>query len=166
MDRDEAQARLDRIRAFAAELEAVEREGVAALDEGQRRAIAEYHRTLATDLTSRFDVDRDEGQRRMSIGMRIASLVGAIALCAAVFLFFYRIWGWLSTPAQVALLVLAPLAAIAATEAAHRFDRGRHFVFIAALIACACFVLNVMMIGRIFAMTESPNAVGIWSAYA
>jgi hypothetical protein len=98
--------------------------------------------------------------------MRIASLLGAIALSAAVFLFFYRIWGVLSTGAQVSLLVAAPLLAITLTELAHRYDRSRDFVFIAAVIACACIVLDVIMIGDIFAITDSPGALAIWGAFA
>src|SRR5262249_1514297 len=107
-----------------------------------------------------------DAQRRMSLGMRIASLLGAIALSAAVFLFFYRIWGALSTSTQVALLAAAPAVAIALTEFAHRADRTRHFVFIGAVIACACMVLDLMMIGDIFAMNDSSNAFAVWAAFA
>jgi hypothetical protein len=96
MNRDEAQARLDRIEAFASELAELRRDGTVSLDEAQLHAIAEHHRRLTADLAARFDVDRGAGQRQMTLGMRIASLLGAIALCAAVYLFFYRIWGWIA----------------------------------------------------------------------
>jgi hypothetical protein len=79
MDRAEAQARLNRIRAFRAELDALDREGIVALDEAGRRAILDHHDRLVADLASRFDVDRDEGQRRMSLGMRVASRNGSSA---------------------------------------------------------------------------------------
>src|SRR5437762_2520358 len=101
MDREAAPARLNRIRCFNSELAALEPGGVMTLNEGQRLAIAAYHQRLLADLTAQFDLDRDEGQQRMSLGMRIASILGAIALSAAVFLFFYRIWGGLSTTVQV-----------------------------------------------------------------
>ncbi len=166
MNRDEAQARLNRIEAFASELAALQRDGALSLDEAQVQAIAEHHRRLTADLAARFDVDRGAGQRQMTLGMRIASLLGAIALCAAAYLFFYRIWGWITIPVQVSILVAAPLVGIALTETAHRFDRSRHFVFIAGLIACASLVLNVTMIGRIFAMTDSPNALAVWAIFA
>jgi hypothetical protein len=165
MDRAEAQARLNRIRAFEAELAALTHDGVITLDTHQQQAIADHHRQVVADLVRQFDLDRDEGQRRMSIGMRIASALGAVALSAAVFLFFYRIWGLLQTSAQVAILAAAPLAGIAATEVAHRNDRSGHFVFIAAAIACACIVLNVALVGDIFAMTSSPYAVAVWAAF-
>jgi uncharacterized membrane protein len=166
MDREAAQARLNRIRTFNSELAALEQGGVITLNEGQRRAIAAYHQRLLADLTAQFDLDRDEGQQRMSLGMRITSILGAIALSAAVFLFFYRIWGRLSTPVQVVLLIGAPLLAVAATEIAHRLDGMRHFVFIAAAIACACIVMNIALLGEIFAMTDSPNALAVWAAFA
>jgi len=98
--------------------------------------------------------------------MRIAALAGAIALSAAVVLLFLRIWGDLAVPLQVGILLSAPLAAVALTETAYRFDRTRHFVFLAAVIACAAIVLDVMLIGDIFAMTDSPNALGVWAAFA
>ncbi len=158
MDRETAQARLNRIRSFNSELDALEQAAIVTLDESQRRAIAAYHQRLLDDLTAQFDLDRDEGQQRMSLGMQIASILGAIALSAAVFLFFYQIWGRLSTTVQVTLLAGAPLVAVVATEIAHRLDRTRHFVFVAAVIACACIVMNVALVGEIFAMTDSPKS--------
>jgi uncharacterized membrane protein len=166
MDRKAAQARLNRIRTFNSELSLLQQDGVVTLDDVQRRAIADYHQRFLADLTARFDLDRDEGQQRMSLGMRIASILGAIALSAAVFLLFYRIWGRLSTTVQVVLLMGAPLVSVVLTEVAHRFDRTRHFVFVAAVIACACIVMNVALLGDIFAMTDSPNALAVWAAFA
>lgn len=166
MDREAAQARLNRIRIFTDELAALERNGVVALDAGQRQAIETHHRQLITSLGAEFDLDRDDAQRRMSAGMRVASLAGAVALSAAVVLLFLRVWGNLSTTLQVGILLSAPLVCVALTEAAYRFDRSRHFVFLAAVIACAAVVLNVMMVGNIFAMTDSPNALAVWAAFA
>jgi hypothetical protein len=165
MDRDAAQARLNRIRAFSAELEALRQAGVLSLDAAQQDAFSAYHRALIADLTARFDLDRDDTQRRMSVGMQIASVLGAIALSAAIFLFFYRIWGLLAIGVQVAALAAAPVVAVAATEFAHRHDRTRHFVFLFAVIACASIVMNVALIGDIFSMTDSPNALAIWAAF-
>jgi len=166
MDREAAQARLDRIGQFRAELDALEHDGVVILDAAGRRAIADYHQRAIAELTSHFDLDRGEQQRRMSLGMRIAALIGAVALSAAIFLFFERIWGDLSTVAQVVILVAAPVVGLLLTETAHRLDRTRHLVFVAAVIACACMVLNVTMLGDIFAMTDSPNAFLVWAAFA
>ncbi len=78
MDREAAQARLNRIRTFNSELSVLQQDGVVTLDDVQRRAIADYYQQLLADLTARFDLDRDEGQQRMSLGMHIASILGAI----------------------------------------------------------------------------------------
>lgn len=166
MDRAEAQARLDRVLAFSDELAALERDGVLVPDERQRQAIHAYHARLTSDLTSRFDLDQGDAQRQMSVGMRAAAVVGAVALSASIYLFFYRIWGLLPASAQVALLVAAPILAIALTELASRVDRSGHFVLLAAGVACACVVLNVLMIGQMFAMRDSPNALAVWAAFA
>jgi len=80
MDRDAAQQRLNRIRAFQAELAALEEQGILTLDAGERSVVAEYHHATIDDLARHFDVDRDDRQRRMSLGMRIASVLGAVGL--------------------------------------------------------------------------------------
>lgn len=166
MDKSEAQARVDRIASFTSELAVLERDGVVSLTDDQRRLLAGYHQNVLSTLSAQFDVDRGDVQRRMSIGMRVASIVGAVALSAAVYLFFYRFWGELSIAAQTAILVAAPLFGIALTEVASRVDKTRHFVFIASLIACACIVLNVSTLGALFAMTDSPNALLVWALFA
>src|SRR5262249_20067039 len=83
-----------------------------------------------------------------------------------VVLLFYRIWGGLSTAVQVAVLAAAPLASLGLVETAHRIDRARHLVFVAAVIACAAFIMNVSVAGDIFAMRISPNALAAWAALA
>jgi hypothetical protein len=166
MDKSEAQARADRIASFTSELGTLEHDGVLSLTADQRRVLANYHQQILSTLSSQFDVDRGDVQKRMALGMRVGSIVGAAALSAAVYLFFYRIWGRLSIPAQVLILVAAPIAGVALTETAWRLDKTRYFVFIASLIACACIVLNVSMLGSIFAMTDSPNALLVWAVFA
>jgi hypothetical protein len=66
---------------------------------------------------------------------------------------------------QVAVLAAAPVVAVAGTELAHRYDRTRHFVFLFAVVACASIVMNVALIGDIFSMADSPNALAIWGAF-
>jgi hypothetical protein len=60
-------------------LATLDQEGVVVLEERQRQTIADYHQRFLTDLTARFDLDRDEGHQRMSLGMRIAAILGATA---------------------------------------------------------------------------------------
>ena len=113
-----------------------------------------------------FDVDRGTAERRMSIGMRLASLLGAAALTAAVVSFVYRVWGSLSSPAQVVLLTAAPIAATAVMIAAGRLERTRYVASLFAIVACAAVVLQTMMLGTLFNVQSSPHALVVWAAFA
>lgn len=154
------------MRAFREELAALEREGVVALDEGSGERLDAHHSALVEDLRERFDVDVDGSQRRLSLGMRIASLIGAVALSAAVFFFFHRIWGFLGTAAQVVLLVTAPIAAAVLAGWIFRRERTGYFTSLAALVALACFVLNLSVMGQIFNLEPSRNAFLVWAVFA
>jgi uncharacterized membrane protein len=162
----EAQQRADQIGAFARELGELEREGVLRLEPGDRARIEAYHAGVLERLAGSFDVDRTERQRQMSLGMRIASLVGAVTLSAAVVLFFYRVWGLLATPSQLAVLAAAPLLLLGAVEAAARREKTLYVASILAITATAAFILDVSVVGVIFNMRPSPFAFALWGAFA
>jgi len=161
-----AQQRADQIEAFTHELGELEREGVLRLEPGDRARIGDYHARLLERLAGSFDVDRTERQRRMSLGMRIASLVGAVTLSAAVVLFFNRVWGLLATPAQLAVLAAAPLVLLGAVDVAARREKTHYVASILAITATAAFILNVSVVGVIFNMRPSPVAFALWGAFA
>jgi len=96
----EAQQRVYRIRAFRRELAQLAHEGVLALSGEQCTKLDAYHDATLADLAARFDVDISESQRQMSLAMRIASALGGLAFCTAVFLFFYRYWGCSAQPCR------------------------------------------------------------------
>jgi uncharacterized membrane protein len=162
----QAQQRADQIEAFVRELEELEREGVVRLPPGDRGRIDAYHAGLVEQLARRFDVDRSDRQRRMSLGMRIASLIGAVTLSAAVVLFFYRVWGLLATPAQLAVLGAAPLALLVAVDVAARREKTLYVASILAITATAAFILDVSVVGAIFNMRPSPFAFALWGGFA
>ena len=164
--RRDAQRRVDQINAFTRELAQLERDGVLALGPDQRDTVERHHQGLLAELARRFDVDRTEGQRQMALGMRIASLLGAVTLSAAVVLFFYRVWGVLSTPVQVAALVAMPLVMLAAIEVAARLEPTRYIAAVISLIAAASFALNLSGVGAIFNMVPSPAILAVWAAFA
>lgn len=166
LSRTEAQQRADGIRVFRRELERLQQEGIAALTEQQRQAIAEHHDGLLAEYARVFDIDPDMQAKRLSLGMRIASFLGALALAASVFFLFYRFWGLFAATAQVAVLLLASLATFAATVWLDRKDASGYFTKIAALLAFACFVLNITMLGQIFNITPSDKAFLPWAAFA
>jgi hypothetical protein len=166
VSRSEAQRLAGRIRPLREGFALLEREGVLTLTPDQRTRFEEWAaRTLAA-LASRFDVDTSDAQTRLSWGLRIASTLGAIALCAALVLFFQRFWGYLTTPAQVSLLIAAPLLALAGAEWAARLEKTLYFAGLLAFIALACFILDLAVLGDIFNITSTENALLALGAFA
>lgn len=165
-DKAWAQRRADRIGAFRAELEQVESEGVLSLDDEQRSGLAAYHTRLLNDLEAAFDIDTSATARQMSTGMRIVSFLGALALSAAVFFFFYRFWGLISTMSQVTILVAAPLLLLTGVEIAARREQTLYFSSLITLVAFAAFVLDLSMLGQIYSITPSQNAFLAWGTLA
>jgi uncharacterized membrane protein len=166
MNTDEAQKRADRIRAFRAELAEAERERVIALSPEQRQQLNAYHDGVLRKFADTYDVDTSGEQKQLSMGMRIVSFLGAAAISAAVFFFFYRFWGLLTIPVQVAILVAAPILASLGVELAARRERTLYFAAILGLTAFACFVLDLSMLGQIFNIAPTHNAFLVWAAFA
>src|SRR5262245_23012954 len=121
--------RASQVQAFKAELIQLAKEGIV-LEAGTLDRIRAHHGALLADTP-------DE---RLSLGMRVASTVGAIALSAAIFFLFYRFWGALSTPGQVALLIAVPVVLVALTDRLYRWEKSGYFAALAALAACAAFI--------------------------
>src|SRR6185503_19880577 len=92
-----------------------------------------------------FDIDRDMEAKQMSLGMRIASLLGALALAASAFFLFYQFWGRFSTASQVSILLCAGAGSFVATWWIQTRDASGYFAKLAAMVAFACFVLNIGM---------------------
>jgi len=165
MSQADAQKRADCIRAFREELRILEVEGVLALPDEQMQRVARHHDDTLRRLAQAFDIDTTEAQKQMSWGMRIASFLGALALCASVYLFFYRFWGLFGTAAQVALVVAAPLLAAIGTEFAARKERTLYIAGIVGLVAFGCFVLDLVVLGTVFNIAPSPRAFLPWAAF-
>jgi uncharacterized membrane protein len=164
--RRDAQDRADRIRIFRQELDALITGGVLSLTGEQRAAVDAHLDHQVADLTHRFDIDVSESQKQLSLGMRIVSALGGLALCAGVFLLFYRFWGLLGTPVQVGILIAAPLVGLAAMDFASRRERTLYFTALIGLVTFACFVLDLTVLGQLFNITSSPNAFLAWGAFA
>lgn len=164
--RTEAQQRADEIRVFHAELGRLEREGVLTLHAEQREAVLEHQRGLLAQFARSFDIDRDVQGKQLSVGMRVASFLGALALAASVFFLFYQFWGLFPASAQVAILILSALGMFIATIWIQGRDTSGYFTKLVGLVAFACFVLNVSMLGQIFNITPSDKALLPWAAFA
>ena len=164
--RTAAQQRADEIRVFGEELARLEREGVVALAPAQRDAIGAHHRGLLAQFSQEFDIDRDARAKQLSLGMRIASFLGALALAASVFFLFRQFWDRFYTGAQVVIPIGASLGAFGATLFIQSRESSGYFTKLAALVAFACFVINIYLLGQIFNITPSDKALIPWAAFA
>ncbi len=166
LTRTQAQQRADDIRSFRAELAKLEAERVLALTDEQRCAVTGHHDALLTQLAHAFDIDRDQHGKRLSLGMRVASFLGALALAASVFFLFRQFWGLFPTTIRVVLLIAGALGTLLATFAVARRDATGYFAKLAAMAAFACFILNVSLLGQMFNVTPSDGALLAWAALA
>jgi uncharacterized membrane protein len=164
-DRVGAQQAADRLRVLRQELASDEVQAVLALTPEQHQRFDDWSRAKLTALAQQFDVDTSISQKRASWGMRIASTLGGLAICAAVVLFFVRYWGYLDTWAQLAITSLTPLAALGCTEIVARRERARYFTGLLALVALAGFIMNLSMAGSIFNMNSTERALLAWGAF-
>lgn len=164
--RTEAQRRADDIQVFQRELERLEDEGVLSLEAGQRAALQAHHARLVDQYAHAYDIDRDLKSRQLSLGMKAASFLGALALAASVFFLFRQFWGQFSTPVQVVVLVGAALGSFGFALWLQQRDPSGYFTKLAAMVAFACFVLNLSMLGMIFNITPSDKALLPWAALA
>ncbi|MFH0894093.1 MAG: DUF2157 domain-containing protein [Bacteroidota bacterium] len=161
-----AQQRVDQIRNFQAELALMEKEQVLSLDEQQRLAMTRYHENLIEQMASLFDVDTSKSEKQLSLGMKIASFLGALGLAASVFFLFYQFWGRFATSSQVIILILAPLVGLSATLYAAQKEKTGYISKVIGMVSLACFILNLFMFGQIFNITPSSNAFLVWAAFA
>jgi uncharacterized membrane protein len=161
-----AQQTADRIRILREELASEVIQSVLALTPEQQQRFDTWSRATLADLAQQFDVDTSVSQKRVSWGMRIASTLGGLAFCAAIVLFFIRYWGYLSTAAQLAIVILMPLALLAGVECISRRERTPYFTGLLALLALASFVMNLTVVGGIFNVTSTEGALLPWGAFA
>ena len=160
------QQRADRLRIFREELESLERQHILDLTAEQRSRLEEHLAESLRQLADRADVDTSDEERRLSLGMRVISALGGLAFCAALALFLARylpLWPvWL----QVAVLVAAPVALLGAADLAAGRERTLYFATLLTLVAIAAFVVDLSVLGVIFNVTPTPNALAAWGLFA
>jgi len=166
LDKKNAQKRVDRIRAFQKELEALDSDGALRLSPEQLHQTNQYHTNLIDKLNHEFDTDVTEVEKKISIGMRILTFLGGTALCASVFFFFYQIWGSIPIPAQIILLIISPILSLLLMEYFSKKEKTLYYATLAALLAFTCFFLNLRVLGSIYNIAPSPNAFLAWGLFA
>lgn len=166
MQQSDAQRAAAQILSFRAELTELERDGVLVLPPDERAHLDAYHDARLKTLSRDFDIDASAVEGRLSIGMKIASALGGLALCLALGNFVQRYWGELSTAVQVLLLVSAPLLSLFACEFAARREKTLYFTSLFCLVALGAFVVDLYVLGEIFSLTPTPSAFTVWAAFA
>lgn len=161
-----AQQRADQIQGFTQELTILEQQEIITLTIEQKNKLNQFHQNLLSQFKSTLNIDTSNEEKHLSLGLQIVSFLGALALAASVFFLFYQYWGYLSTPWKITALLIASASSFASIGIVNRIDASGYYVKLAALIAFACFVLNIMMLGSIFNITSSANAFLVFSAYA
>jgi len=164
-NKQKAQQRADQVQSFYDEVKCLEEEKLFQLGIEQRESLARYHEGLLKTLTEKYDIDIGSRQKQLSTGMKLASFMGALALAASVFFLFYQFWGYLSTPVQVSFLLSAPLITLFMTCWVSQRETTGYFARLLSMVSFACFVLNLVMLGQIFNITPSENALLVWAAY-
>jgi uncharacterized membrane protein len=159
------QQRADRLRIFQRELEELEREKVLELTPEQRSRLETHMERTMAELAAQFDVDITDSQRQISLGMKIASALGGIALCAAVVLFLARYMGYWPTSIQVAALVTIPLLLTVGAEFAARREKTLYYAALISIVAFAAFVANLSLLGAIFNLAPTPNSLAVWGLF-
>ena len=158
-----AQYRVDQINAFNSELNLLEQEGVLQLSDTDKSNLHNHHQQLLKSLSQTFDIDASTSQKQFSLAMKIASLIGALAFSASLFMLFYQYWGNLTTLVQTSVLISSPLIALALTQFCLVKEQSGYFAKIAGLVCVAAFVLNLSMLGQIYNIAPSPNAFIVWA---
>lgn len=160
-DRDAAQQRVDRIRAFRAELEALRAAGVSPLSDEQHGAIAAYHDRLLARLTAEFDVDATDAAGRLSRGMRLASFFAAVTLTGAVYSLVSQFWGRFDLPLQATLLCAFPLMALVGVHLAAERERTLYVASLFGLVAYGTFWLAVWVLTDTLNIPLTP--IWLWA---
>lgn len=164
--RKAAQQRIDRIASFKTELSDLAKEGGLTLTAEQQSRLDAHLQGLLSRLQAEYGVDASDSTKRVSWGMRVASLLGAAAFLAAAVLFLHRVWGGLSIPVQVLTLTTAPMVLLVAAEIAHRRRADPYYVGLIALAAGVALVMGLSALGAVLNLTDSPQLLLAWGAFA
>jgi hypothetical protein len=151
-----APRRAGRLLAFREELDALRAEGACPLTDVQISAIHRHHDALLGRLVADFDLDLTPAAARLSRGLQLASLFGAVTLTAGLAALVSRFWGRLDVPVQVGLLALFPLVALVGVEAAARRERTRYVSSLFAVVALGTCWLAIVQAGEILDVPLQP----------
>jgi hypothetical protein len=162
----ESQQRAAAIITFREELARLQGEGVLSLDAATLERLRTRHDTELARLSASGDVDLTVGAARLSTGMRVATLLGTIALSAAYAFFVSAHWGQLALPLQLALVSVPTLLLVALTHLAARNEPSGYVASLLATVAVIAFFTNLTTLGALFNLPDSRTALLLVGGFA
>lgn len=160
------QQRVADIAAFREELARLEREGIAAFDAETAGRVHGYHDRVLASLTADTTIDATPAAAQLSLGMRIATFLGAGALSAAYGFFVASVWGTLEMRPQLLLVSLPPLVLVLLTHLAWRRERSGYVASLLATVAVIALWVGLVAIGSLFNLPDTRQlllAVGVFA---
>ncbi len=122
---------------------------------------------LAT-LAQQFDVDTTVSQKRVSWGMRIASTLGGLAICAAVVLFFAALLGLPDIPPGAIEDCDPDAFGCAGGRGVRRPPRANEVFYGLAIFGGGreLHPLNLAVVGSVFNIVSTERALLAWATFA
>lgn len=146
--------RARRILAFRDELDALTREGVAPLDPEARAAIDAHHDAILARLRA-ADVDTTTSAAQLSLAMRIATVVGTLALALAWGSFLHDLWDNIPMVPRLLLTGVPPLVLAALVPFALRKETSGYVANLVATVAVVAFAAHLVVMGDTFDLPPS-----------
>lgn len=159
------QERIDQIRSFNRELQALEAAEILQLTPDVKSNLDQYHQQLLRGLTRDAAVDISDNAKSLSLGMRAFSLVAAAAIMVFLILVAGEVWPHLSNIGRVILLVSASAGSFALTYFLHHKDGYGYYTSIASVAAVVCFAINLVGLGAITASASLFNFYVLMALY-
>lgn len=160
--------RAEQIRAFRDEVRSLEAEGVVALAPEAAANVHRHQEALLAGLGIDGDVDLSREEARLSVGMRIATLLGAIALSAAWAMFVREMWDDLGLVAKLVLVWVPPVLLASLTHFSVSHERSGYVASIVASVASVALLVAIVATWRVYALAPSQHvflAVGAFALF-
>jgi hypothetical protein len=157
---------MDRVAAFEAERAALETEGVLTLSDAQAAAVRSYHGALRARLHGDQEFDIDAASGRLSLGLRIASFIGALSLAASLYLLLERTVDRLPDAVALPLVMLLPMALAAVAFVLQQRERSGYLARLVALISFAALVYDLGEVAARFGIAPSDRICLVLCLYA
>jgi len=164
--KDDAQRRIDQINSFNNEVTLLSNEGVVNLTQEQTSTIATYHNSIIAKLSHEYDIDKNNKQKNLSLGLKVVSFITALALSASLYFMFYQFWGYIDTFGQTLILSSSSVIALSITYISYSRDKSGYYTKIFALLTIVAFILNISMLGNIYNILPSPNALALFAIFS